>query len=77
VIFLGSTDLMSAGIGCVFVATTDELHQSFVKSRSASVRDVLIDSGGAISGVLIGAAFGGRGSKKSRRKPAEVVDARL
>jgi VanZ family protein len=77
VIFLGSTDLMSDGIGCVSVATTDEFHQSFVESRSASVSDVLIDSGGAISGLLIGAAFAGHGSKKSRRKPAEIVDARL
>ena len=64
-------------IGCVFVAITDEFHQSSVRSRSASVRDVLIDSGGAIFGVLIGAAFARHGSKKSRRKPAEVVDARL
>ena len=52
---------------------TDEFHQSFVKSRSASVRDVLIDSGGAISGVLIGAAFGGRGSKKVEESPPKSL----
>jgi len=68
---------MGVWISCVFVATTDEFHQSFVKSRSASVQDVLIDSGGAILGVLIGAALAERRSKKARRKPEEVVDARL
>src|SRR5450759_4767615 len=30
-------------IGCLFVAITDEFHQSFVRSRTPSVRDVLLD----------------------------------
>ena len=34
-------------------ATTDEFHQSFIPSRGASVRDVLIDTGGATLGMLI------------------------
>jgi VanZ family protein len=42
---------------CLFVAATDEFHQTFVASRGASVRDIMIDSGGAILGLLIGAAF--------------------
>ena len=42
---------------CLFVAATDELHQAFVASRGASVRDVAIDSSGAILGLLIGAIF--------------------
>jgi VanZ family protein len=33
-------------------AATDELHQSFVPSRSASVIDVAIDSFGAVCGTL-------------------------
>jgi hypothetical protein len=32
-------------LACVFVATTDEFHQSFVELRSASVRDVVVDRG--------------------------------
>jgi VanZ family protein len=43
---------------CVFVATTDEFHQTFVASRGASVRDIMIDSGGVILGLLIGLIFG-------------------
>jgi VanZ family protein len=64
-------------IGCVFVATTDEFHQSFVKSRTASVEDVLIDSSGAFFGVFIGAVLAVRNSKKARRNLGEVVSARL
>lgn len=43
---------------CVFVAATDEFHQTFVASRGALATDVLIDSIGAILGLLIGAIFG-------------------
>jgi VanZ family protein len=67
---------VSVWITCVFVATTDELHQSFVESRSASVRDVIVDSGGAIFGLLIGACFVTRRLKKARRNACEVVDTR-
>jgi len=48
---------LSVWIACLFVAATDEFHQTFVASRSASVWDVIIDSGGAILGLLIGAIF--------------------
>jgi VanZ family protein len=54
----------SVWIACLFVAAADEFHQSFVESRSASVRDVMIDSGGAILGLLIGASLVTRRSKK-------------
>ena len=64
-------------IGCVFAASTDEFHQSFLKSRSASVEDVLIDSGGACFGIFIGAVLAVRNSKKARRQLGEVVSARL
>jgi VanZ family protein len=44
---------MSAWIVCVLVAAGDECHQSFVASRGASPWDVMIDSAGAIFGLLI------------------------
>jgi VanZ family protein len=34
--------------GCVLVASLDEFHQSFVRFRGASVRDVILDSFGAV-----------------------------
>ena len=43
---------------CLFVAATDEFHQTFVASRGASATDIAIDSGGAILGLVIGAVFG-------------------
>ncbi len=55
---------------CLFVATTDEFHQTFVVSRGASATDIMIDSGGAILGLLIGAIFGMTRSIKLERAPA-------
>jgi VanZ family protein len=43
---------------CLFVAATDEFHQTFVASRGALATDVLIDGAGAILGLLIGSIFG-------------------
>ncbi len=37
----------------VLFAATDEFHQTFVASRTASVRDVLIDAAGALFGLLL------------------------
>jgi VanZ family protein len=45
--------LLGVWIACVFVAAGDEFRQSFVESRGASPWDVMIDSGGAIFGLLI------------------------
>ncbi len=65
-------------IGCLFVAITDEFHQSFVKSRTPSVRDVLLDGAGALFGLLIGVGFAQRDSKKVRSTARnDVVNARL
>ena len=36
---------------CVLYAISDEVHQLFVSGRGAQVKDVLIDSAGAIVGV--------------------------
>src|ERR1043166_796965 len=38
-------------IGCALFAASDEFHQTFVKSRTPSVRDVLLDVGGALIGL--------------------------
>lgn len=45
--------LIFALIFCVFYAITDEFHQSFIPGRSAEIRDVLIDSSGALVGILV------------------------
>jgi VanZ family protein len=41
----------------VLYAASDEFHQSFVKSREASVRDVALDTAGASLGLLASGAF--------------------
>jgi VanZ family protein len=43
---------------CLFVAATDEFHQTFVASRGALIPDVMIDGAGAFLGLLIAALFG-------------------
>ena len=47
-------------LGCALVAASDEFHQTFVKSRTPSVRDVLLDVGGGFLGLLICATFARR-----------------
>lgn len=50
----------SVWAACSLVAVTDEFHQTFVASRGASAADVMIDSVGAILGLLIGAVVARR-----------------
>ena len=38
---------------CAFYAATDEFHQHFVPMRMGSVSDVLLDSVGALTGIVI------------------------
>ena len=45
-----------AWVGSTIVATADEYHQAFIASRSSSPMDVMIDSAGAIVGLLIWSA---------------------
>jgi hypothetical protein len=42
----------------VLYATSDELHQHFVRGRHAAVRDVLIDAAGVLFGVLAARRIG-------------------
>ncbi|NCB92732.1 MAG: VanZ family protein [Clostridia bacterium] len=44
--------LLLAGFICVGFAATDEYHQSHVANRGPSVRDVCIDSIGALAGII-------------------------
>lgn len=37
----------------VLYAATDELHQTFVSSREGTIRDVFIDSSGALVGLIV------------------------
>jgi glycopeptide antibiotics resistance protein len=65
-------------IVCALFAASDEFHQTFVKSRTPSVRDVLLDVGGALIGLLIGASFS-RGHQKIFRPTthSQFVDTKL
>lgn len=45
--------VLTAGLFCVAFAGLDEYHQSFVAGRSASPRDVMIDSIGIFSGIYV------------------------
>ncbi len=47
-------------------AATDELHQMFVQGRSCEVRDILIDSLGALAGILIACLVSFLRSKKKQ-----------
>ena len=58
------TLFLSVWILCAIFAVTDEFHQSFVSSRGAAWSDVLIDSAGAIFGLLISAGFAKRRAKE-------------
>jgi len=52
-----------------FYAATDEFHQLFVPGRSGQISDVLIDSAGALGGILLmGIILGNRKKKSGMRK---------
>lgn len=55
--------IIVAGIFCVGFACLDEYHQYFVAGRSASLRDVGIDSIGIFIGVFVTRIFGFIGRK--------------
>ena len=42
-----------AEISCAVVAVCNEIHQSFVDGRSCEVQDMLVDAGGAATGILL------------------------
>lgn len=50
---------------CFLYACSDEFHQLFVIGRSASIKDVMIDTFGSLCGILIFYIFNKKISKKS------------
>ena len=65
-------------LGCALFAASDEFHQTFVKSRTPSIRDVFLDVGGAFLGLSIGATFARRHPKKFQSAAVrQFVDAKL
>ena len=68
----------AALLGCALFAASDEFHQTFVKARTPSLRDVLLDIAGAILGLFVGARFANRHPKKVRvTSHSQFVDAKL
>jgi len=61
-----SISFTAALLACALFAASGEFHQTFVKSRTPSVRDVLLDVAGALVGLLIGTSFAQRHAKESR-----------
>jgi VanZ family protein len=49
---------------CVLYAASDEFHQSFVKSRTPSVTDVAIDTGGALFALALVRCLTWRSTRK-------------
>lgn len=45
--------LVTSGLFCIGFASLDEFHQLYVSGRSGSIRDVCIDSSGALFGIII------------------------
>ena len=68
----------AALVGCAVFAASDEFHQTFVKSRTPSVPDVLVDIAGALLGLLIASSFARRHPEKLRATAhSQLVDAQL
>lgn len=49
----GWKNILGALAVCVLYAISDEIHQAFVPGRGPGVKDVLIDSAGAIAGIMV------------------------
>ncbi len=60
--------LITWGI-CAVYAASDEFHQSFSPGRSPQLRDVVIDSCGALTGILLGLLFLRIRARLHRKRP--------
>ena len=74
---VGKRSLFSLGSAlswaiCILYACSDELHQHFVAGRSCELRDVLIDSCGALTGLFVSMAVMFIIMKLKRRRTAEL-----
>ncbi len=61
-----STLFAGVWVACAIFAASDELHQSFIASRSASLLDVMIDTSGAVVGLAICVLFAAWANRKSK-----------
>lgn len=59
---------------CIFYAITDEIHQAFIPGRSNEIRDVLIDSLGALTGILISIAIAKIYRKITKKETKYKID---
>jgi VanZ family protein len=57
---------MTAFLMVVLFALSDEYHQSFVQGRTSSLRDVFIDSLGALGAITLGAIYSSNSKSRSR-----------
>ena len=64
----GKRNLLFSFLICFLYACSDEIHQTFVPGRSGELRDVLIDSCGAVTGYLFLGLISKIKSKISRNK---------
>lgn len=62
--FMVSGSFIIAWLTTVIFSGLDEFHQSFVPGRSMELRDVMIDGGGALVGILLMAIFHAMNRKK-------------
>ena len=68
----------AALLASAIFATSDEFHQTFIQSRTPSVRDVFLDVAGALVGLLIVSTFARRHPKQFRAtRHSQFVDAQL
>jgi VanZ family protein len=58
--------LILAFLMALLFALSDEFHQSFVEGRTSTLRDVLIDSGGACSALLLVGLYSSNSRTTSR-----------
>lgn len=61
--FKGSRRFLIALAFCILYAISDEIHQLFIPGRAGQVRDVIIDSAGAVVGI---SGYLGLGKLKTR-----------
>ncbi|MGL5051854.1 MAG: VanZ family protein [Fusobacteriaceae bacterium] len=57
----GKKEILTTLCFVTLYAMTDEYHQSFIIGRGASIRDVIIDASGGLSGALLVKIVSGRG----------------
>ena len=59
---------------CLTFASTDEYHQTFVEGRTGQVKDVLIDTSGAIAGTLLYGTYYASYRLGYRRCTSDLLD---